>query len=161
MTTQTLRVDGAQKLALLGKAVRKMGADRTIIKNLTKRVKVLGNPIKAELASSAVATLPKRGGLGAWVAKSRVLISVRRGTNTAGVSIRDGRNSAGGRSDLVSIDAGSVRHPTFGNRRSWTVQAVTPGFATRVIEGPAVDMFRMETLAAIDESIQEVLSVLQ
>lgn len=152
-----VEVEGADKLALLGKAVRKLGSDRTILKHLTKRVKKLGAPIRAELKASAVATLPRRGGLGVWVAKSRINVTVRRGADTAGVSITEGRNSAGGRSDLRRINAGTTRHPYFGKRSHWYPQRVNAGFATKVFEGPIVTEFRNQTLAAIDDSIAEVL----
>jgi len=152
-----VKVEGADKLALLGKAIRKMGSDRTIIKNLSKEIKSFGPPVREALKASALATLPKRGGLNKWVAASRVNVSVRRGATTAGVSIKEGRNSAGGRSDLKGIDAGMVRHPLLGNRAHWYPQRITPGFATKTLEGPVLQEFQQLTVKAIDEAISEVL----
>ncbi|HWB36975.1 MAG TPA: hypothetical protein VHA75_13225 [Rugosimonospora sp.] len=151
-----MKIEGAEKLAALGKAVRAMGSDRTIIKALTKRIRTLGTPVKTELKTSALAVLPKRGGLAAWVAKSRLTISVRRGTHTAGISIKQGRNSAGGRTDLRAIDRGRLRHPMLGDREHWYTQQITPGFWSDVIDGPAADQFQQEAVAAIDDALAEV-----
>lgn len=154
---QFVSVEGADKLALLGKAVRKMGADKTILKNLTKRIKTMAPDIRKAVRASAIATLPKRGGFGIWVAKSSVNVSVTRGANTAGVRIVAGRNSAGGRSDIRRIDAGGTRHMLFGNRHVWYPQRVVPGFASNVIQGPLGDVFQAHTIEAIDDTIAEVL----
>lgn len=157
MPDETISVEGADKLALLGKAVRKMGTDRTILKNLTKRIKSMTPEIRDAIRVSAVATLPHAGGLGVWVAKSRVNVSVTRGANTAGVRITAGRNSTGKRSDIRNIDAGSTRHMLFGDRKHWYAQRVVPGFASNVVQGPLGDLFQAHTIAAIDETIAEVL----
>jgi hypothetical protein len=153
----TLQVEGAEKLALVGKAVRKLGSDRTVLKALTKRIRSGLPSLRAELKASALATLPRRGGLNRWVASSRVNVSVRRGANTAGVTVTEGRNSTGARSDLRGLDAGMVRHPTFGNREAWSPQKVSAGFATRVFEGPAEQEFRGLVNDSIDEAVAEVL----
>lgn len=157
MPDQFVSVEGAEKLALLGKAIRKMGADRTILTNLTKRIKTMTPEIRTAIRASAIATLPKRGGLGAWVAKSRVSVSVRRGPDTASVRVIVGRNSTGKRSDLADINAGSTRHMLFGNRKWWYPQRVTPGYVTTVVQGPLGDEFQAHTIAAIDDTIAEVL----
>jgi hypothetical protein len=152
-------VEGADKLALLGAAVRKLGSDRTVLKHLTARIRGFAPPAKAELAASALTTLPRAGGLGAWVAMSRVTVSVRRGTQSAGVTITQARTSKGGKkSDLTRIDAGRTRHPLWGNRKHWYGQDVTSGYWSDVIAGPVVDEFTTQTVAAIDDAIAEVLS---
>jgi hypothetical protein len=153
-----VNIEGADKLALVGKAVRLMGSDRTVIKNLTKRIKSLGTPVKAELKASALASLPHRGGLNLWVASSRVVVSVRRGASTAGVDISEGRNSkTGKRSDLRALNKGKLRHPVHGNRRKWTLQSIEPGFFDDVIDGPVGEQFQAEVIGAIDDTIAEVL----
>lgn len=157
MPDQFVSVEGAEKLALLGKAIRKMGADRTILKNLTKRIKTMTPEIRDGIRTSAVAILPHRGGLGVWVSKSRVAVTVTRGAATAGVRIVAGRNSTGKRSDIANINAGSTRHMLFGNRKDWYPQRVVPGFASKVVQGPLGDAFQAHTMAAIDDTIAEVL----
>lgn len=157
MPDQFVSVEGAEKLALLGKAIRKMGADRTILTNLSKRIKTMTPEIRTAIRASAVATLPHKGGLGAWVAKSRVSVSIRRGPATASVRIVTGRNSTGKRSDLADINAGSTRHMLFGNRKHWYPQTVVPGFVTNVVQGPLGDAFQAHTIAAIDDTIAQVL----
>lgn len=151
-------IEGAEKLALVGKAVRKLGSDRTIVNNLSKRVRRLVGPVKRELKASAMATLPRHGGLNLWVAKAAVRVAVRRGEDTAGVDITAGRNSrTGRRSDLRRIDQGRLRHQTYGHR-PWSTQSVQPGyFSTPLVDGPIVEEFQSEVIAAIDDAIVEVL----
>lgn len=150
-------VSGAQGIALVAKRVRQLGSDRTIINNLTKRIRTGIAPIaRPAVRASALATLPAAGGLGAWVARVRVLVQVRRGAQTAGVTISAGRNSAGGRSDIRAIDAGGVRHQTFGHR-PWVTQSVPAGFFSQAIDETAVLAFREMTVAAVDESVRALL----
>lgn len=151
-----VNVEGGDKLALLGKALRKLGSDRTIVKNLAKRIRKLAAPIRQELKASALATLPAGGGLNLWVAKARVNVAIRRGVDTAGVDIVEGRNSSRRRSDLRKINQGSVRHQTYGHA-PWKLQSIEPGFFTTPLEGSIGDQFQTEALGAIDDAIGEVL----
>jgi hypothetical protein len=152
-----LTITGGDKLALLGKAIRRMGTDRTILNNLAKRIRKLAAPVKAQIKASATDRLPRHGGLNLWVAKAPLTVSVRRGVDNAGVSLRQGRDSKGSRSDLRSIDAGRTRHPNWGNRRHWSLQSLEAGYFTDAVNGPIVDEFQQQVTGALDEAIAEVL----
>lgn len=153
-----IRITGGRKLAELGAAVRSIGEDRTIIKQLQVKVRKLFAPVRKEIKASAVAILPKTGGLGEWAASSRTSLAVRRGVNTAGMSVRVGRNSKGGRSDIRRLDdAGRIRHPLWGNRKHWYPQTVESGFVSKPIHGPITDAFVREVIAATDAAIEEAL----
>lgn len=150
-------VRGAEGLALVGKAVRQLGTDRTIVNNMAREIRTIGPLAKAKARESAMARLPRRGGLARWVASARVAVSVRRGAKSAGVTIRQGRNSKGGRSDLKRIDAGQTRHPLLGNRRHWYPQSVQAGYFTDAMQGDVADEFRRKVVVAVDRAVAEVL----
>lgn len=148
-------VRGQEGIALVGRAVRRLGSDRRIVNNMAREIRAAGPPIRAEIRRSALATLPKRGGLNRWVAASRVTVRVRRGASSAGVTVVGGRNSSRGRSDLKRIDAGRVRAPLWGDRRYWHLQSVRPGFFRVSDEG--VTAFRDAVVRAVDQAAAEVL----
>lgn len=149
-------VDGAARIAAVAARVRELGTDRVVVNNLAREIRSVGKPAKAAVKARALATLPARGGLNAWVARAAVRVAVRRGTRTAGVSLVAGRNSQRRRSDLKAIDAGRVRAPAWGRRTSWHVQAVTPGFFTEAVDASAVTEFRAGMVRAIERAEREV-----
>jgi hypothetical protein len=150
-------IKGAEGLALVGKAVRRLGSDRVIVKNMTKEIKAaIVPPVRAAARRNALSYLPRRGGLGAWVAKARITASVRRGASTAGVTISGGRNSSGARSDLKRIDAGSTRHPTFGHS-PWQPQSLRPGFFGDAVNEQGAEALQEAVIRAVDNAAREVL----
>lgn len=155
MPSDMIRIDGGRKLAQLAADVRRLGNDRTIVNNLGKRVRKLGTPLKKAIRKSALTTLPRRGGLNKWVAAANIRVQIIRSQRTAGIRLIVGRDSVHGRSDIRRIDAGTTRHPLFGNRKHWYPQTVTPGYVTTVARGEGGDMFQAEALAAVDEAIEE------
>jgi hypothetical protein len=157
MAGNIIHVSGAEKLALVGTAMRRLGAERVIVKEMSKRIRRLAGPFRDAVKTSARSTLPHHGGLGEWVARSRMITSVRTTTRSAGVRLVARRTSLRGASDIARIDAGRVRHPLFGDRAHWYAEAVTAGFGTRVLDGPVADEFRQEIGAAVDDAIAEVL----
>lgn len=161
MVDRVVRIEGAKKIQAIAIALRHMGEDRTIINEMTKRIRRAAGPLRAAVKSMARAILPKLGGLGVWVSRANIRVSVKRSSRYAGVSLFVGKDSIHGRTDMVAIDAGKVRHPTYGNRKHWSLQAVTPGFATNVMHGSAADRFQADTLAAVDAAVAQVLHGLQ
>lgn len=105
--------------------------------------------------ASALATLPSTGGLGAWVAASRVGASVRVAGDSVTLTVRAGRSSrTGKRSDIRAIDKGRVRAPAWGNRRAWHRQSVPPGFFTAAVDGmPQWEQVGGQAAAAVVEEL--------
>ncbi|HEU0241213.1 MAG TPA: hypothetical protein VFR11_18325 [Micromonosporaceae bacterium] len=151
------RIEGARKLGEIGSAVRRAGHDRTILKHLERRIRGYLPELRTALRQSAADTLPHRGGFGRLVAtKSSYRVSVRRGVSTAGVDVVISRKTPHGTAYLRALDdRGAVRHPLWGNRKHWYNQTVAPGFASRVVDGPAADEFTRQTLDAIDDTYRE------
>lgn len=112
--------------------------------------------VRKAVRARAVATLPKGGGLNAWVARVRFTSDVRVAGDTVRVKIKAGRNSAGGRSDINAIDRGRVRAPTFGYRgpRGWHQQAVDPGFFREPVAEP--DQWTDAADRALDEALEVI-----
>lgn len=153
-------IKGAQKIALVGAAVRRLGSDRKIVNNMAKEIRSAVGPLRALIKASALSVLPSRNGLNRWVAKAKVVARVRRSASNAGVTITDGRNSFGARSDLKGLDAGLTRAPFFGNRSSWHPVRVSPGFFTEPVQGEGVTVFREAVVRAVDNAVDETLGVL-
>jgi hypothetical protein len=145
-------------IATVAAAVRKLGADRSIVNEMTKAIRRAVPPIRGAVRRNALAYLPSRGGLGAWVARGSITARVRRSASNAGVTIVDGRNSAGGRTDMRRINAGTVRHPYWGDRRSWAPQTVRAGFFDDAITTDGARAFEAAVIDAVNVAAGRVVN---
>lgn len=112
-----------------------------LIKEIRKDLRTPVGPVRRRIKATAISTLPSSGGLGTWVAGTKITATVKLEGKRAAVRLRGGRNSvadlrggkSGTRSDIRSIDRGRVRHPFWGRRfrGQWRTQSVTPGFFTK------------------------------
>ena len=123
----SVEIDGTEQLSDLAKRLRVAGR-KDLQKELGKALNRATKAPRAEIRRRAAETLPRRGGLAERVAKSR-LSARRRGD---GVRISDRGNL-----DLPAIDRGVVRHPVFGDRKTWVRQQVKPKFFTAPLEDAA------------------------
>lgn len=138
----------ADELQLISRRLMEAGNVK-LFRQLGVGIKAAVEPVKASIKDSALATLPKGGGLNEWVAASRVSTTLLAGTYTAGVSVRVSLKGH----DIRDLDSGSIRHPVFGNRKVWRPQEITPGFASKPLEAmraPVVEacMTAARTVAA-------------
>jgi len=132
-------------------AAKLKAADATLWKATRRNFVVAVAPARPAIRASARATLPRRGGLNEWVAKSSITTSVLTGTRTAGVRLRVRK----GGHDLADLDRdGTVRHPVFGNRQVWASQQVPSGFASQPVE-----RLRPEITAACLAAMREAAAV--
>jgi hypothetical protein len=132
-------------------AVRLKEADAALWKITRRNLVVAVAPARPAIRASARESLPQRGGLNEWVAKSSITTTVLTGSRTAGVRLRVRKSGH----DLADLDQGGVvRHPVFGNRDAWVSQQVPPGFATRVVE-----RMRPEITAACLAAMREAAAV--
>jgi hypothetical protein len=141
----------------LVRELRSFDGRREIVKAMRKGVRKPLPAVRKAIKAAAVGTLPHRGGLGLWVASSRVTATVQVSGRKAGVKLKGGRNSARKRSDIAAIDRGTVRAPAWGRRTaaSWHTQAVAPGFFTKT----AADS--KEWAAAVDAEVNRSLDQLR
>lgn len=139
-----IRVDGVEHFAQVARALRAAGAKdlrRELYRGLNRATKPLKDAAKANAA-----TLPQRGGLAGRVQRARFSTKGRAGRNpSVSIVAKDAKSRS---VDLRALDAGTVRHPTFGHR-PWVSQPVTPGWFSKPMEAGADDVAR-EVLAAVD-----------
>jgi hypothetical protein len=113
--------------------------------------------VRAAIKANALTTLPKRGGLNAWVAAIKVTLSIKSSSpRSAGVVVKGGRNSTGARSDIRAIDSGRVRAPSWGRRGpgQWHTVTVQPGFfTTPVVEAKG---WHEEIDKAVDDAFNTI-----
>lgn len=133
---------------------------REVVKALKKQVRQPLPLVRKEIRANARAWMPHRGGLDRWVASISILATFKFTGRQAGISVKGGRNSKGGRSDIKRIDAGRVRAPSWGRRGAgqWHTQSVTPGFFTDVFEpgGEAIDAFEQAVSDAVDDALSTI-----
>lgn len=134
---------------LVAAEIKGFDGRREVVKAIRKAIREPVPMIRKDIKGRALASLPRSGGLAAWVAASKVSASVKIKSRTVGLLLKGGRNSAGGRSDIKAIDRGRVRAPSWGRKGpgAWHTQTVTEGFFSlpASYRGPEVE--RVTTLA--------------
>lgn len=118
------------------------GLDAEVIKELRAELRKPVPVVRNRIKMTARTTLPRSGGLGDWVAGTKITAAVTLAGRAAGIRLRGGRRSTRAQSDIRAIDRGRVRHPSWGRRGrgQWHTQMVTPGFFTRTAaESPEWD----------------------
>lgn len=117
-------VRGADQFFAVGAALKSAGGGglrRELLRGIRKEAK----PVIAA-ARRGAEILPQSGGLAAEIAGSKFSTRTRLTGGGAGVRI------VGASADnLKRIDAGTVRHPVYGNRAVWATQSVPPGWFTK------------------------------
>jgi hypothetical protein len=105
---------------------------RAVVQEMRRTLRKAIPPVTEKIRAYAVAILPSRGGLGAWVAESKISASIKYGSRSAGVYLKGSRQSGKGKADLKRADAGQIRHPSWGRRGQgqWHAQAVPSGWFT-------------------------------
>ena len=129
---------------------------REVTKATAKGIRKAVVPARKAIKSAAKETMPKRGGLNLWVSRISILAQVRLSGRRAGVKLKGGRNSLGGRSDVNAIDRGRVRAPSWGHRTkaSWHTVTVPPGFFTKT----AADLpdWREDVDREVDQALETI-----
>src|SRR4051812_31960931 len=98
-------------------ALREFERTGRITKEIRKTLRKPVPEVRKKIKMRAVETLPAGGGLGKWVAASKITASITSRAFTVTVRLRGGRSSATGKkSDIDRIDAGTTRHPSWGRR---------------------------------------------
>ncbi len=84
------------------------------------------------------------------VARARIKTVANFSGKFVGVAIIGSQSKQGKKRDLEGINAGMVRHPTFG-RKPWVAQRVKPGFFDKPLEGEVSDSFKRHVFRAVNE----------
>lgn len=146
-----LRVTGADQLEALGRDLRRWasGLRKDLMRQIGRAVR--DSQVRPEVARSALASLPRRGGLADRVAAARVISRVRLAGQNVGVKVQARAKGA----DLGAINRGRVRHPVFG-RAPLVTQAVRPGYFDRAMDSDVVDGVRAAVVDAIDDTARRL-----
>ncbi len=147
----------AVSMAQFAAELRAFDARRTVVQKLRRQLSKPVPVVRSQIRTHALATLPGRGGLGAWAAASRVSATVRYTSGrSAGIRLKGSRKSLKGKSDLNRLDAGRLRAPSWGHRTraSWHSQSVAPGWFSDPVRnspewGRAVEQ-------AVDDAFAEI-----
>lgn len=115
-------IRGAEDLAKAAAAIKATG-NRTLKRELARAIREAAKPATLAIKASALAELPRRGGLGKKVAASRVSTRVRTSARSAGVRVQ-----ATNLHDIAAMNRGRLRHPVFGNRQVWVNQEIKAGW---------------------------------
>lgn len=130
---------------------------RAVMKALRADIRKPFPDLRRAIKARALDTLPGGGGLNAWAASTRITLSTRAASRSVTVTLKGGRNSSGGRSDIRALDRGRVRHPSWGRRGrgQWHTQTVAAGFITKpVTESAAV--WHDVSVAAVDKAFDQL-----
>ena len=147
----TVEITGGEKLAALSRALRAAG-ETGLKRQLDQDVHKAVAPLPAAIRASALATLPRRGGLAAKVAGSKVTIRRRSGAVNPGIRVSTTHPFRIGK-----MDRGAFRHPVFADTSktrdqwTWVEQKVPPGWWTT-----PTDRVRPQVVRAVEDAIEAV-----
>lgn len=133
--------------------LRRFDGRREVTRALRRRIREPIPTVRSAIKRRALDVLPGRNGLAAWVARTKVTAKITLSGRAAGVRLKGGRNSKGGRTDTRSIDKGTVRAPSWGRRADadWHSQRVPAGFFSE--PAAEVDQWRRSVLDAVDDAL--------
>lgn len=145
-----LNVYGAAKLDAVAHRLKETD-DKELRRELYRGIARAGKPLKAAVRQGALEALPKRGGLNAYVARSRTNLKPLAGRGDAVVRLTTAKKG----SDLRAINRGRLRHPVFGNRKVWVTQSVPAGWFQKSVESQH-DEVRREVVKVLDEVAEKI-----
>lgn len=154
-----ISITGAEGIAALAAAVRRLGDDRTIVNHMSREIRDWGKLVVEDARANAIRRFGKRGGLAFWVYCAGYRIRILRGQRRAGVSVVVGRNGQQKRAYLRGVDVtGIVRSPLFGDREHWHETRFKAGWVTDAGEANR-DEFMQRIDTAIARAFREVFTV--
>lgn len=136
--------------------LRKFEGRKDVVHALRKEIRQPLPAVRKAIKRAALDTLPRRGGLGVWVAKTRITTTIKLSGRSAGVKLKGGRSSTRGRSDIKAIDRGRVRAPSWGRRTraSWHTQSVPAGYFTDT--AAKAHEWRAAAVKAVDKALETI-----
>lgn len=144
------RIKGAESLAALGKTLRKVEGGNELRKELLRNLRAAGKPTADDIRANLRNGLPKRGGLAKKMGAAKVATRNKLSGDNAGMRI-DVKHTD---HDIVSVDKGRLRHPTFGHG-PFVNQKVKPDLVTDAFDDNAPRM-REAVLDAMDTVLDQI-----
>ena len=150
-------VEGAEKFAILAKALRQFG-EKDLRKELYAGLNRAVKPLTAHVKESTPQFLPTR--YAKELSKSlRVKQRRRAGKDPAIFLVGSAKTRKGKERDLTSLNRGRLRHTLFGDRRNWYDQSVRPDWWDAPIQED-IDDVRREVEKALDNAAQKLAAKL-
>jgi len=131
-------------------------ARRTVVQAMRRRLRAGLKPQAEATRAAYRAELPRRGGLNEWAARASITPKISYTGRAAGIRVRGSRRSTKSKADLRALDAGRVRHPSWGRRAAgqWHLQSVPAQVFTRSVD---VDAW----LPLLDDVLDDALEVIR
>lgn len=122
-------IRGINRLADVARDARRAGGKKAVA-DMKRGLAAPARKARPMVAKSAESKMPKAGGYAGIVSKAiRVRIMTDTGFTTASVTIVTRARGRSALRDLGALNAGRLRHPPWGRRKSpWVTQAVPPRF---------------------------------
>jgi hypothetical protein len=146
-------MSGSAELRQLALAMRREGVNPRVAQDIGSGLRRGRSRIKANFRSHAMAALPTRGGLDAWVVSSSFKSPVRVGARVARMNIAVSKPGH----DLDGIDSGLVVHPFYG-KKPWSHQGVPPGSISKPILAEGEDVLEESVIDAADGVCQRIVN---
>lgn len=151
-----LKVTGGDKFKDLGKRMREQGeAGKGLRRELLAEIREASKPLIVEVKAAEAEKLPHAGGFADLVAGDRISVANRMTGNRAGIRLtQKGKN--GQVRDLAAMDAGNIRHPTYGHK-PWVDQSIEAGIWSNTLSNSeAVAEVREHILAAMESTASKL-----
>lgn len=130
-------------------------AARDLTKELRKGQREAFKPLEAEIKAEAAATLPKRGGYAATMARAVKVTVTARVTGGGVLTARIFARGKGEERDVRAVNAGVLRAPLFGRRRHWFRHRVRRGFVDRPADR-VMDRVLVRSAEAAERVLREI-----
>ena len=121
-----IEISGAEQLTALSKRLKDAG-ERGLKRELDKAIRDAVTPFREAVRQSALNKLPRKGGLAERVA-DQVVPRPRKVNSSKGVGLRVTAVGRQGMRSLIALDQGRIRHPVFGDDKTWVSQRVVGRF---------------------------------
>ena len=145
-----IEVRGEEQLARVAGAIAS-AMPNDLRKKLLRGIREQVKPVIKDVKATALSTLPERGGLNKFVAKST--IGVRTRTSGEGAGVRIVAKKSG--HDIYNLNRGRLRHPLFGMEKGpWFTQQIKPGFFSLTVAQHGLQMARGITVELEDLLMQ-------
>jgi hypothetical protein len=125
-----------RQLVAVAKALR-AAKDKELTKAMRLATNAAVEPAKDAIRKGVgqAGRVPRRGGLAAVIAGAKFRVQ-RLGGKAPGIVLimRRAKQDGGGVIDLKRMNAGRLRHPTWGNRDKWVTQTIPSGWFEACLE---------------------------
>lgn len=145
-------LDQFKRAAVVLKEAAGTGITGEVKKNLYAELRAAGRPAVLAIREAYGQRMPQRGGLAEKLSKAQVGVRSR----ISGPSVVTSLVTRVPGYDLTKIEEGDLRHPVFGNRKTWVSQEVPAHVA-----GEAFDAIAAEIDVRVNVALDKVIATVE